>query len=370
MRDSPPQPLIEPPSFVDPKFRAQDTHEAMDRAITVTVDPPDDWDAFAVRLPTCRLGHASAWAQVLRSAYGLRTHHLAARSAISNALAGVLPVVEFRDLLGRASLISMPFLDAAGPLSPEPEVASDLVSAACALARERKLRLVETRVSGKPEEAFRVNLAMPLEADPEAQWRRLGAKVRNQTRKAEREGLSLALGDSGALLDRFYAPYATNMRDLGSPAHSRRFFGELARAFGERMRFIVTERERRPVGGLVAVHFGDVVYVPWASTLRSERARCPNNQIYWEAIRWAIQRGAKRFDFGRSPPGSGTHRFKLGWGASEEPLLWERRSARGAAMTPSRGVGGAAGPAARVYASLPLPVANRLGPALRRYLSN
>jgi Acetyltransferase (GNAT) domain len=41
-----------------------------------------------------------------------------------------------------------------------------------------------------------------------------------------------------------------------------------------------------------------------------------DNLISWEAIRWAIARGAREFDFGRSPCDNGTHRCKLGWGAA------------------------------------------------------
>ena len=58
----------------------------------------------------------------------------------------------------------------------------------------------------------------------------------------------------------------------------------------ERLRFVITAHGDRPVGGLVAIDFAGAVTVPWASTLRSERQRCPNNQIYWEALRWSIGR--------------------------------------------------------------------------------
>src|SRR5258705_2667465 len=172
---------------------------------------------------------------------------------------------------------------------------------------------------------------MPLDHDEEAQWKTLGAKVRNQTRKAAQSGLSP--GSPGAPRDRvadFFAPFAVNMRDLGSPAHARRFYEVAADVFGERLSIHLAMLGERPVGGLVAIDFAGTVSVPWASTLRAERARCPNNLIYWEAIRWAIARGARWFDFGRSPRDSGTHRFKLGWGGVERELAWIRLDSNGA----------------------------------------
>ena len=127
----------------------------------------------------------------------------------------------------------------------------------------------------------------------------------------------------------------------------------------------------KPVGGLVAIDFAGAVTVPWASTLREERHRCPNNQIYWEALRWAIERGAREFDFGRSPIGGGTYRFKRGWGAKERPLAWKRLSPAGDRLAAK-----AAGDSAllrrlsAIWSRLPVPVTTRLGPRLRRLISS
>ncbi|TMA28131.1 MAG: GNAT family N-acetyltransferase, partial [Deltaproteobacteria bacterium] len=247
-------------------------------------EPGAEWDAFVEATPGGALGHAAAWASILREAYGLAPHYLAARDA-SGALAGVLPLVGFRTLRGRRELVSLPFLDTGGVLAVDIAAERGLLEGAQQVARE------------------------------------LGAKVRNQTRKAAQSGLEPAL--AGTARDRvadFFAPFAVNMRDLGSPAHARRFYEVAARVFGDRLSIHLALLGDRSVGGLVAIDFAGTVTVPWASTLRAERARCPNNLIYWEAIRWAIARRARWFDFGRSPRESGTHRFKLGWGATEREL--------------------------------------------------
>jgi predicted N-acyltransferase len=217
-----------------------------------------------------------------------------------------------------------------------------------------------------------VDLVLPLESDADAQWKALSAKVRNQTRKAEREGLVLSDSPPAAAVDEFYPVFCENMRDLGSPVHAREFFASIQQEFGERARFVVTRLGGRPVGGLVAIRFGTQVTVPWASTLRSERARCPNNQIYWEAIRWAIAGGATAFDFGRSPRDSGTHRFKLGWGAREREMSWMRLSPAGDVLSLAAAPEGG-GQLARIsngWQRLPVPVASFLGARIRRFFSN
>ena len=352
--------------------------------------PGDEWDEFAETRPGVVLGHAARWIPTLQDAYGLAAFGLVARVEPRGAIQGVLPLVAFRSRpLGRPRLISLPFLDAAGPLCESPDVEAALLDAARRHAAAIGARGIEMRrllapapPSGTAADAEvelgdatdRVNLSMALEKDAEAQWAALRAKVRNQCRKAEREGLAIAPGTALELLDAFYAPFCINMRDLGSPVHARSFFEAAARHFGPRMRIIVTRLEERPVGGLVALHYGDRVTIPWASTLRAERKRCPNNQIYWEAIRWATERGAARLDFGRSPRDAGTWRFKKGWGAEEETLLWQAYDAAADRGAAAETVQATASPllqrVSALWSRLPVGVANAVGPRIRRYFAN
>lgn len=335
---------------------------------------PAEWDAFAAGHPAATLAHAAGWAEVLRRAYGLAVRRLAVRGA-GGGLAGILPLVPFRGLSGRRELVSMPFLDTGG-VAAEGEAVAALRAGALELAAALGARALELRqlepvrgLGGPSPGVDRVDLVLELESDAEAQWRRLRAQVRNQTRKAEKSGLDLA-PDSWDLPAAFYGPYATNMRDLGSPPHALSFFRAIAEVFGEAARFFVARDGNRSVGGLVAIHFGEVVSVPWASTLRSERPRCPNNLIYWEALRWAIARGARRFDFGRSPQGSGTFRFKRGWGAAPRPLAWTRLDPAGRVVSWRSTRGEAAGRLAALWSRLPVPVATALGSRLRRFIAS
>ena len=343
------------------------------------IEPGPEWDAFVEATRGAHLAHAGAWASILRGAYRLHPHYLAARRN-DGAVAGVLPLVEMRTLKGRRELVSIPFHDVAGVLSSDEGATAALVAEALRLARELACRALELRQAGPipglapaalADAAARVNLVLPLEADADAQWKALGAKVRNQVRKAEKEGLAIAAWEPERLLDGFYACFAENMRDLGSPVHGRSLFAEAARRFGPRLRFVVTADGERAVGGLVAVHYAGRVTVTWASTLRAERARCPNNLIYWEAIRWAIGLRASHLDFGRSPVGGGTYKFKRGWGAVEEPLAWTRLSPSGAPL-PSAPLSEdpVLARLASLWQRLPVGWSRRLGPPLRRRLSN
>jgi len=340
-------------------------------------DPGTEWDGFVAATPGGALGHASAWARILSEAYGLAPHYLAARDA-RGALAGVLPLVCLRTLRGRRELVSLPFLDTGGILAADADAERTLLAGARELLSELGAHALELRQlaplrdgTAVPPQS-RVDLVLPLEADEQGQWKALGTKVRNQTRKAGQSGLTAA--PPGAARDRvagFFAPFAENMRDLGSPPHARRFYEVASEVFGDRLAIHLAMLGDRSVGGLVAIDFAGTVTVPWASTLRAERARCPNNLIYWEAIRWAIARDARWFDFGRSPRESGTHRFKLGWGATERELAWIRLGPDGeSAAAATSTAGPVAQRIARMWTRLPVGLATALGARLRPHLAN
>ncbi len=343
--------------------------------IETVANPGEEWDEFVAGTPGATLGHAALWCRVLQESYRLETRYLAAREG--GVLIGVLPLVRFRTLRGRRELVSLPFLDTAGILARSQEAEQALLERALVLSRELASGVLELRQATplqgwtSPSDQTRIDLVLPLEKDPDEQWKRLRKEARNRTRKATSEGLVIGEGSAEELLHGFYGPFQVNMRDLGSPVHSKRFFRVMVQAFGANLRIIVTRYGAEPVGGLVAIRFGNTVGVPWASSLRAHRNRCPNNILYWEAMRWAIATGASEFDFGRSPHGSGTHQFKLSWGAQERMLSWVRFGSDGTPLPLEETArGGLLGRLSAAWTHLPVPLTAALGPTLRRYLAN
>jgi serine/alanine adding enzyme len=158
-------------------------------------------------------------------------------------------------------------------------------------------------------------MILELAPDVESQWRAFNAKLRNQIRKAEKSGLQSVLGDL-ELLDDFYAVFARNMRDLGTPVYPGRFFRNILEAFPQTTRIIGVYHERKMIAAGIASWFGDTLEMPWASSISDYKALCPNNMLYWQAIKFAIEKGFRRFDFGRSTPHEGTYNFKKQWGGT------------------------------------------------------
>jgi FemAB-related protein (PEP-CTERM system-associated) len=160
--------------------------------------------------------------------------------------------------------------------------------------------------------------------------------------------------------------FARNMRDLGTPVYSRRLFEEVMRAFPDRAQLHVVRLNGLPVAAGVTYRTSTMVQLPWASSIRSYNALCPNVLLYWDAIQFAQESGAGVFDMGRSTPNEGTFKFKAQWGAEPVPLNWEYQL-----LTPGELPNvSPANPkyqfAIALWQRLPLSVTTRVGPMIVR----
>ena len=291
------------------------------------------WDAFVAARDTTARGaapeaeaatgyHEWAWRGVFTRAFAHTPVYLTARRG--GAIEGVLPLVEIRSRLFGRSLTALPFVNYGGVVADTDEAARALVDAAGAEARARRSRHVEIRHIGRrfPDLPCRQHkVSMWLRLAP-GLWDGFDRKVRNQVRKAEKSGLAAVTGGA-ELLAEFYAVFARNMRDLGTPVYSRRLFEEVLSAFPDRARITVVRLGARPVAAGVTYRSGLRVEIPWASSLREHNNLCPNHLLYWHALQAAQAGGAEIFDFGRSTPHEGTYKFKAQWGAVPVPLHWE-----------------------------------------------
>jgi FemAB-related protein (PEP-CTERM system-associated) len=158
------------------------------------------------------------------------------------------------------------------------------------------------------------------------------------------------------------------MRDLGTPVYGSRFFVEVLRTFPAETRVFVVRLKGRPIAAALVHWYGDIVQVPWASALREFNPLCANVFLYWNMVRFAIERRFRAFDFGRSTPGEGTFLFKKQWGAEPRELVWEYWTAPGRDVPELNPKNPKFELAIRAWQRLPLVVANAVGPFVVRHI--
>lgn len=328
---------------------------------------PAEWDAFVEASAGGTFCHLMGWRGVLERDLGNRMIPLCARDA-TGALVGVLPLGQVESRLFGRYLVSMPFLNYGGPIGT-PEARRELTRHSVGMAQRLGVGLLELRGKDEPvplleASARKIRVVLDLPPTSDELWTRLTSKLRNTIRRPQRDGLEVRFGPDE--LDSFYAVFARNMRDLGTPVLPKAFFRGIVTEFGSRVTIAATYREGEPVAAGLGFHFGDEFEITWASSLREMNRYAGNMLLYWRLMEDAIARGARTFNFGRCTPGGGTHQFKRNWtGSRDVPLTWAVWSPNGKRATPSPDAG-RYGAAVAAWQRLPLPVANRLGPLLSR----
>ena len=327
------------------------------------------WDSFVNEAQNATSYHRFKWSEVITKSFGHQCHYLAAVDN-NGEWQGVLPLVHMRSKLFGNFLISVPFVNYGGLLYKNDAAATVLLEEAERLRRilgatHVELRHVGRRVDGIQTRQHKVTMLLDLATDVDAQWSGFNAKLRNQIRKAERSGLQFVAGHV-ELLDGFYAVFVRNMRDLGTPVYSKRFFRNILEAFSDTTRVFAVYHQTRMIAAGIGSWFKNTLEIPWASSIADYKMLCPNNMLYWEAIRFAIREGLNRLDFGRSTPNEGTYNFKKQWGAQPVKLYWQYLM-DGCARMPNLNPSNPKYQAAiRIWQRLPLPATKILGPMIIR----
>jgi FemAB-related protein (PEP-CTERM system-associated) len=326
------------------------------------------WDAYVRAHPDWCGYHLWAWHDVFTDGLGWPCHYLMARRG--STVTGVLPLVEIRSRLFGRALSSLPFVNYGGILADDGATIAALAARASALARDERLSYVLFRHRTRllptvPARSHKVAMLLPLPRHPDDMWRLADRRVRNHVRKAEKSGITVLSG-GGELLEDFHRVFARNMRDLGTPVYGAALFAAILRAFPSDAHLHVAYLQGVPVASGFTYTYGSTMEVPSSSSLREYRSLCANYALYWAMLTSAIAQGRRIFDFGRSTPDDGTHRFKQQWGAEPRPLWWEYQLQDGDRVPNIDRQQPAMQLVAAAWRRLPVGVANRLGPRIAR----
>lgn len=339
--------------------------------ITVNLYTGDgsEWDAYVMSHQFGSNYHLYKWRKVIEQSFGHSSWYLVASDSC-NEICGILPIVLLKSPLFGRFMVSLPFLNYGGMLVSKDCAYDALLKASQKLLKDSGSKFVEFRhinFNNKdlPTKQSKVTMILDLKHTEEEQWSLLNFKVRNQVRKAQKHGLESVTGNL-ELLDGFYSVFCRNMRDLGTPVYSRSFFYNILNEFPESTRIISILLDGKTIASALLTWYKDTMEVPWASSIRDYRTLCSNNMLYWEAIRFAINKYLFKFDFGRSTMDDGTYKFKKQWGAKPSQLYWQYVLKQGKAVPEINRNNSKYDLAIQIWKRLPLNVSNFLGPYVVR----
>ncbi len=375
----------------------------------VLLEKKEDWDRYVGQNPAATPYHLFEWRNVIARSYGYKMHSLAAyqRSGDANSdLVGILPLVHMKDIVFGNRLVSIPYFDHGGVLADNFEIEDALVKSALSLANKLKACSIELRQMDAwklktPTEIDRnaivesggggllhdkdnnsiyaqwrlkkhkVRMVLELPSSPEELMTSFKSKLRSQIRRPQKAGFKDKIGGV-ELLDDFYEVFCTNMRDLGSPVHSKKFIRSMLECFAKHTRVVMIYDQSVPIAGSIIFKFKQLMVNPWASSLRSYSKDSPNMLLYWCALAHAIESGCRYFDFGRSTPMEGTYRFKAQWGAAPLPMFWYtlRLGNAGAAEAGEEDstIGKKRAMIEDLWRRMPLSLTRFVGPLIRKHI--
>jgi len=333
------------------------------------------WDNFTNSHSKSTPYHLFAWSMAIQNAYGFKNFNLIAEE--NNRVSGIFPMTMFKIPFQRPELVALPYCDIGAPLGTSPETHAELLRTALSIAKDNNASMVHIRGEIGTDfledhryqvQASSKKVRMLLELPESAEKLREGfkSKLRSQIRKAEKNGLTFQFANEK--IDDFYSVFRINMRDLGSPVHSKKWFEEIIRQFADNAKVGLVYHDDKAIGAGIILKVGNKISIPWASTLARFNHLSPNMMLYWKFLEFAADNGAQIFDFGRSTPDEGTYRFKAQWGAKPEPLTWYDVFLKDKIQSSKSGTNSSREISKKIWQQLPLGLANFLGPVVRKYI--
>jgi serine/alanine adding enzyme len=332
---------------------------------------PPDWDEFVANHPKGSWYHQRRWKQLIDTTFGHTSYYVSART--DGRLVGVLPLTLVKSALFGRFLIAPAYGRYGDICANDSAAESAILSHAKKLAKENGVDYLELRnVEALDDNAlalktFKQTFWLELADDEETMWKSFRSEIRNRARKSEAAGCVTTVGGAEHL-DDFYSVFSRHMRELGTPVYGKDLFQNLMTIYGNDARIIITRIDGKPIGAGVMVFYKDSVEVPWISSLEGAFKAYPNNAMYMGAIRYAIQRKCKRFDFGTSNEGSGNALFKLRWGARMISLNWQYYLVKKKELPDLSPHSSKFSLAIRIWRRLPLRVTTLAGPRIMRMI--
>ena len=334
----------------------------------------DMWNRYVLSNNKATLYHLFEWKDLIKEVYGHDPIYLMALDKKKKIL-GILPIIFMKfplPVLLPKKLVSLPFFDMAGVLSNSSDAAYKLLNKAISIAKHLgasiELRqfypidgILKKDLNKLKPISNRVSMVMKLADSSEELLASFKSKLRSQIRRPLKEEMYAVVGRE-ELVEDFYSVFSINMRDLGSPVHSKKLIKALFKYFPDRTKVFVVYYRNIPVASSIVIGFKDRLENPWASSLRRYKRFAPNMLLYWKMLEYGCENGFRYFNFGRSRIGSGTFRFKKQWGAKVYPLYWYVTDGDNNEKEKFSSF-------IKLWQRLPLSIANFLGPLIRRYVS-
>jgi len=301
------------------------------------MDPLTDarWSALIRSHRDASVFHSVPWLSALRQTYGYEPVVLTT-SPPGEALRNGVVFCRIRSWLTGHRWVSLPFSDHAEPLLEQPSELPELLAATEARLTLERLRYVEFRPLSRfsadvfPGYAGSTFAFHQLDLLPslDTLFQNLHpASIQRKIRRAEREKLVYAEGQSSGLLDSFYGLMMLTRKRHALPPQPMQWFRNLIVQFGADLKIRVASRQDRPIAAILTLRSGNAMVYKYGCSNEAEHNLGGMQMLMWNTIREAKQEGLTVLDLGRSDcSNTGLITYKDRWGTERSTLTYFRRT--------------------------------------------
>lgn len=338
------------------------------KGLTITISSGFGWDEYVLKHPGSFFYHLYGWGVAFEEVFKFKKYYLEAKTG--GKTCGILPLILARTPFGK-KLVSIPIGVYAGSISDEASISLKLIDKAIELTKGlgcdylelRNIKKIETDL---PSKELYTTFIKQLPAKAEECLSQMPRKARAAARHAIDSGLSYEVDTK--YLDESYAIYAASQRNLGSPVVPKRWFEELARVFKDKTNVLVVKHNGKCIASVLTFFYKDTVLPFYGGALPGYEKYNPNNFMYLKLQEYGVEKGYKFFDFGRSRKDAGSYHFKVNQGFEPTQLYYQYYLNKARAIPDISPSNKTFDMVKNIWRHLPLSVANRLGPALFKYV--
>nr|WP_279615106.1 FemAB family XrtA/PEP-CTERM system-associated protein [Desulfospira joergensenii] len=284
----------------------------------------ETWDRYVMQHPSGTVFHLTAWKNVIEKTFGHKSFYFLAEKG--NRILGILPVFEIKSLLFGHFFVSVPFAEIGGILADNVETEQFIFNHAVGMTEAKKAQYLEIRnrrsIEGLKTKSLYYNFRKNIFPDHEENLKAIPRKSRAMVRNAIKKRLVSETGHH--LLPDFYRILALNYHRLGTPIFPKGLFQNFLKEYKDLADILIVKTSEGDLAAAVLFFvFKDQMVPYYAGSDFSFRRLGPNDFMYWELMKLAVEKKCTIFDYGRSKEGTGSFSFKKHWGFKPEPLSYQ-----------------------------------------------
>jgi len=322
-----------------------------------------DWVSYIDNNPKSSLWHHYNWLKINKEIFSLKNISLLHYQ--DGKINGILPLYIVNNVFYQRFAISSPFSNYSGLITNNDLISAKLINKAVDETKNYKCNYLEIRsksvISEMKQSSTFCNMILDISETIDKIWSiKVKSKTRNQTRKAYKNNLKVKIGNNIDDINEFYKVYLQNITRLGTPVFPKKYFSLMTDLFRNKLNIISIKHSDVTIASLISINFNKTCYIPYASSFVKWNSLCPNNILYWEAIKYAKENNMTMFDFGRSTKSTGTYNFKKQWGATPLQLHYNYKLIKNSTIPSTGAINNKYKLMMKLWSKLPLTLSERL----------